>query len=156
MDHFHRINISLPRVEQSGVALLKRAMKELYASSAGSVHGIKILKRTSDGAVLSLGRNAFHLEYDCIQILSFPTILFGRPFLIPASKVVNLEIVNRENGVFLTAISVSSQTFDVKRLKIENRRFYEHGNDLERMRLNGNQGQGARFVSGGIPSLGKR
>ena len=147
-------NIHLP-INNKETTQVSAAMDALYQSGIKYLNGF-IVFRKAHLCEIKLPPSKFYLYHDFVQFLDFPVIHFSHNFSIPARHVASLIIQKKSEQLTIEALCSSTQTFDTKRLKILNNRFYAERSHISDIRTHGNQGRAAKFVSGGLPGIGRK
>jgi hypothetical protein len=134
--------------------LLCEALNGVWKGAVRLPRGMEVLRNSPRALVIAVDRGSFAIEHDALVILTLPPLKLVRPFLIPAKRVLSLELRRKTTHLDVFALCQSTRTVTVQEARVLNRRRplppgIHHEAALTRT-------DHPRIVQGGLPSLGKR
>jgi hypothetical protein len=134
--------------------LLCEALDGVWKGTLRLPRGMSVRRNSPAALVVSVDRSAFSLEHDTVAILTLPPLGLVKPFLIPAKRVLSLELKRTTGSLEVFAICQGTNTVSVQEARQLNRRSsLPPGIHHEAALM---VTDNPRIVQGGLPSLGKR
>lgn len=136
--------------------LLCEALDGVWKGVLRLPRGMEVRNKSPSALVVGVDRTAFALEHDTVAILTLPPLGLVRPFLIPANRVLSLELKRTARSLELFALCLGTRTVSVEEARRLNRKRPLPPGIHNPAALTVTDRVNPQIVQGGLPSLGKR